>query len=294
MSTELSWRPQPLVSALHAAKAVSRKQPLADRRLAEALAEPAARLASEISAAHLPAERFWRHLIPLATQIDSRRQFVETAVTKTVGRGPRFEAVCTHLAAAVAAVDCAMRAALPQLADELAIRERPLREQWEARGPGLLKQIGWLTDEALIVQQSEVLLVHPALGGDGEAHLAYNNVRIEAVLANPIAELPEVVRLGWLVAQLDLDLPIHSESIQADRLPHVARFAMLPATLAAAQAVELARFTPETLSTAISAWRLSAPAGLDAAALVNEWWQTYQQSRPPWRVALAALNQMFG
>ena len=205
-----------------------------------------------------------------------------------------MDAIVGNLSAAVAEVEAAHRAALPNCAEELALRERPLREQWEARGPGLVAQIGLLTDESLLVPQCEMLLVHPALGGGGEAHLAYNSVRFEAVLANPMAELPEVVRLGWLIAQLQLDLPRHSESIHADRLPHIARFAMLPAALIAAEAVELARFSPDTLRLAISSWRLASPPDVDSADMVSRWWQTYQESRPPWNVALTALDRMFG
>jgi hypothetical protein len=294
MSLELNWRAPPLVSALHAAEALARNVPLADSRLAAALEPAATAMAGEITSARLPPQRFWQHLIPLAANLGNSRQLVENAVTKTVGRGARFEQMVTKLSAHVASVEATVRTALPNSADELALRERPLREQWEARGPGLMQQIGWLTDESLIVPRCDVLLVHPALGGGGEAHLPYNSVRMEAVLANPVAELPEVARLAWLVAQLQLDLPIHSEAIHADRLPHVARYAMLPATLAAAETVELSRLTPENMRLAVVAWRLNVPAGVDAAALVLEWWETYRQTRPPWRVALAALDQMFG
>jgi hypothetical protein len=294
MGLEIHWRPHALVSALHAAEAVGRNQPLADARLAAAIAEPAQLLAANILAAQLPAARFWGHLIPLAAGISVRRQLVETAVNKTIGRGPRFDTVVTNLSACIATVEVAVQSALPGLSDELALRERPLREQWEARGDGMLRTIGQLTDESLIVPNCDVLLVHPALGGGGEAHLAYNSVRIEAVLANPVAELPEVVRLAWLIAQLQLDLPRHSESIHADRLPHVARAALLPAALIAAEQVELVRFAPAEIARAIATWRLAVPPGVDAAALIGEWWQTYQATRPPWKVALAALDQMFG
>ena len=174
------------------------------------------------------------------------------------------------------------------------LRSRPLIEQWEARGPGLLKQIGVLTEENLLAEQSQVVLVYPALGGSGDAHLAYNQACIEAVLANPVAELPEVVRLGWLISQLQLDLPIYSEHVHRDRLPHIARFAMLPVTLAAAEYVELAKLSPETIRRAIEAWRLVVPPDVDGPATVLQWWQTYLETRPPWPIALAALDQMFG
>src|SRR5262245_6388289 len=222
MGTEITWRPHELVSSLHAAEAVSRGLPIVDPQMAAAVETAAPLLAAEIRASHLPAASFWRHLIPLAAQMAGHRLLVETAVTKTAGRGPRFETIVTNLKASVASVDNAVRATLPNFNEELALRERPLREQWEARGPGMLREIARLTEEELIVPSCEVILVHPSLGGGGEAHLAYNSVRLEAVLANPVAELPEVVRLAWLIAQLQLDLPIHSESVDADRLPHVA------------------------------------------------------------------------
>jgi len=294
MAVELHWRHHALVSCLHAAEAISRNVPLADPRLAAAMEGPAQRLAAGIRAAHLPIERFWRQLIGLAARNENRRQLVEAAVIRTLGRGPRFEQIVTNLTAALLEVDSAQRAALPNLAHELPLRERPLREQWEARGPGLLFQLAQLTEEALLPESCDVLLVHPALGGGGEAHLANNSVRLEAVLANPVAELPETVRLAWLIVQLQLDLPVFSESIHADRLPHLARYAMLPAILAAAEAVELARYTPQTMRQAVIAWRLAEPLGIDGAALATEWWQTYQETRPPLCVALAALDQMFG
>ncbi len=294
MGVELNWRAIPLTSGLHAAEAVARNEPLADARLAEALTGPAQEFAADIQAVGLPAERFWRHLIPLSANLAGRRLLLEAALTKTIGRGPRLETIIASLESALAAVDRANKAALPNLNEELALRERPLREQWEARGNGMLQRIGQLTEGGLIVPQCDVLLVHPALGGAGEAHLAYNSVRIEAVLANPNAELSEVVRLAWLIAQLQLDLPKYTDTIHADRLPQIARYAMLPPALLAAESVELQRFTPELIVAAIAAWRCDVPSEIDAATVVSQWWQTYMETRPPWHVALAALDQMLG
>jgi hypothetical protein len=294
MTFSANWRTNLLTSALHAAEAVGRGAAIVDPQLAGALTEPSRRLAAEIRAADLPAARFWAHLVPLSAVISGRRQMVETAVTKTTGRGIRFDAIVGNLDACLAALETAVRSLEQGFADQLALRQRPLREQWEARGPGLVREMGRLTEPALMVENCDVLLVQPALGGSGEAHLAYNSVRIEAVLANPIGELPEIVRLAWLIAQLQLDLPIHSEGIHADRLPHIGRYAMLPAALIAAETVELLRFTPGEIARAITVWNLAAPRGVDAAEIVSQWWQTYVETRPPWRVALTALDQMFG
>jgi hypothetical protein len=90
-------------------------------------------------------------------------------------------------------------------------------------------------------------------------------------------------------------LPRYSEGIHGDRLPYIAAYALLPAVLRAAEQVELIRAADDTtLALAIDRWRLVVPAGVDAVSLVGQWWQTYEQSRPDFRVALAALDQLFG
>ena len=287
MATILNWRVSSSASALHAAAAVVRGEALADASLASALMEPAAELQGEIQAAQLPAERFWRNLLGVSASIESNRELAKLALVKTIGRGIAAENAEPRIAAAVTVIEAAFQRRLPKLAEELPLRIGPLREQWEARGPGFLRQIGVLTEEALLVEQAEVVVIHPALGGGGEAWLAGNQVRIEGVLANPHPQLPEAVRLGWLLSQLNLDLPLLSENVHADRLPRVAGLAMLPAALAAGREVELCQDLPELLGQAMKAWRLAADA-----TVLTQWWETYRDSRPPFAVGLAGLDKM--
>jgi hypothetical protein len=181
-----------------------------------------------------------------------------------------------------------------------------------------------------MVPNADVVLVYPAYGGGGRAHLLYNSVRIEAVLTNPVPELPEIVRLAWLLAQLNIDLPAFSENLRPQRRNKIAQLAMLPATLQAAEEVELARCDPAAIRLALKVWNVGAsrvltegqnemspqPAssdwGLEEATTFNpsncsadavqdqgeltsvlfEWWQTYVESRPRWPTALAALDRM--
>ncbi|HUE70136.1 MAG TPA: hypothetical protein VMP01_04535 [Pirellulaceae bacterium] len=287
----LHWRPHFTTSCLHAAEALSRGLPMVDQPLAEAIAAPSQELARAIAAEPMSGPRLWRYLFGLSATAGSGRELALQALTKTLGR-QRAELTLPRLAAAIAGLESAVRRAFPDLIGELDLRMRPLREQWEARGPGMLHGIGLRTDESLIAQEAQVLIVQPALGGGGQAHHSANAVRIEAVLANPHAELPEVVRLAWLLAQLQLDLPAYSDRIHAERLPHVAAFAMLMPVLEAAQEVELVHASPALLKRAIAAWHLSVPADLDAPQVVLQWWETYRDSRPPFPVALTALDQM--
>ena len=271
---------------------MARGIPLADERLAEAIAAPAKDLARAIASETMSAARCWRWLFALSTSAASSRELALLTLTKMVGR-QRAELLQPRMAAAITSLETAVRNAFANLASELELRIGPLRQQWEARGPGLLHQVALRTDESLITREANVLVVQPATGGGGEAHHSANAVRIEGVLANPHEQLPEVVRLAWLLAQLELDRPAYSDRIHADRLPHIAAFAMLVPVLEAAQEVELVRYSPELLNHAIAAWRLPVPPDVDGPALVLQWWETYRDSRPAFPVALTALDQMF-
>jgi hypothetical protein len=289
---DLRWTVSFSASCLHAAEAIAHGKLVVDTKMAEAITEPAQLLRRTIQAAGLPRTPFWRNLVGLSVTVDGTRELAERAVTKTVG-GSRANAIAPELAASIANVESAVRHAFPNLVDELAVRVRPLRDQWEARGPGLVHSIARWTDPRLVTPEANVVLVHPSLGGGGSAHLPYNNVHIEGVLTNPVPELPEILRLGWLLSQLNLDLPMFSETIHGKRLPHVAELAMLPVTLKAADDVELTTLTPETLDLALRSWHVVTPPDVDPVDILWRWWGTYTETRPRWSVAFTALDRMF-
>jgi len=289
----LRWIPHTATSALHAAEASWRGEPFADPQLAEIVREPAAALAQEISARGIPELRMWRNLAALVPTFDNRRHAVKIAGLRSLGRALNEETVAA-ITGAIVDLERAVNDKYPDLQGELELRGKVLREQWEARGPGMMNRIRQLLPEEVILAASDVLLVQPALGGDGKAHLVNNTVRMEAVLTNPYQKLPETVRLAWLLSQLNLDVPKYSEDIHPDRLPHVTAFAMLPIVLEAAHYVELVTFDRDLLPLAIEAWRLRVPADVDGPELVANWWMTYQEAKPPLQVALKALDEMFG
>jgi hypothetical protein len=183
------------------------------------------------------------------------------------------------------------------LIDELSLRGRPLMEQWDTRGRGLLLQLARSTEENVLAGAAEVTLVYPVVGGNGISHHSLNAVTFEAVLTNPVEQLPEVVRLAWLLAQLNVDLPMYADHVSAELRDVVGQWALVPAVLAAAEYVELASLSAERVGMALVAWRLVDPTATDelvagpSDTLIN-WWKTYQDCRTPWAVALGALEQM--
>jgi hypothetical protein len=289
MPTQIRWIASLSSSSLHAADAIRRGWELVEPQLSTAIRPAAIDLADEIRSSGLPQERLWGYLNALAHQIENNRELAATALRKTVG-GTANETLTSRLTGRIAAIENAVQSAAPRLVDDLTHRTRPIREQWEAYGPGLLSCLGRDTDPQLIVENAEVVLVYPFLGGGGAAHLLNNSARLEAVLTNHVPELPEVLRLAWLLGQLHHDLPRFTEHVPADRVAELAQWAMIPATLAAAQQLELTAYSDATLRSAVSNWLRS-----DSATLPNTlalWWQTYVETRPSWSIALQALDRM--
>ena len=97
-----------------------------------------------------------------------------------------------------------------------------------------------------------------------------------------------MLRLGWLLGQLNFDLAALAEPLGAKRLEAVGPLALIPIVLAAAEDIELARYDQQHLRLALELWS-GSPA---AADVLNTWWETYQASRPSWPAALAALGAM--
>jgi hypothetical protein len=202
MAIELCWLASPAASSLHAAQAILDGRQLADQKIGEALAEPARALRRELAAWEIEPRSFFAHAIPLTVPNDSSEKLAEAVVARLIGQSAT-SIIISGVARRVAALQAAFNETHPQATTELSLRAGPLAEQWEARGPGLIAAIGRATDKALLAERADVILLQPILGGDGTVFPLYGAVAIEAVLANPIAELPEVVRLGWLLAQLN-------------------------------------------------------------------------------------------
>ena len=291
---KLEWVTNHLASCCHAAEGIARGLPMADSRLGEPFADAAIDLRQQVLSLKLPYDPFFSNLLAYSHQTDDRVSLVRTTLRKTVGSEATSEEAVATLAEGLRAVERAGQRALPQMLDDLAHRMRPLQEQWEARGPGLLHAVARLTDERLLADRAVVVAVHPAFGGGGSASLVTNTVRIEALLTNVVDGLPEVIRLGWLLAQLNHELPLFGERVHGSRLPLIAQLAMLPVILQASETVELSQLTPFTIAEALPAWHIEVAADKDIAATLLAWWNTYLDTRPTWGIALAALDQMIG
>lgn len=283
----------PRASCFHAAEAAARRLPLIDSSLAQTLAAPVAQTGEILSAEGRSARAFWRRTVPLAVKPSDHRQLALAALADE-GQSQPDAALVEPVAAGLEAVEQAVRRHWPRLDEELRLRERPLREQWEARGPGFLRRLAALLGLDGALEQADVVLVHPCLGGGGEAHPEFGLVRLEAVLANAWSPLPETLRLGWLLAQLAIAADRTADDFDAERRRNLLAWALLPVALEAGEFVEWTQSDQRTLEAAVTAWRLPGSEGVsprDAADILEAWRIEYVAGPLAWRDGLLHLEQ---
>ncbi|MDZ4656882.1 MAG: hypothetical protein SH868_04810 [Bythopirellula sp.] len=289
---EIRWKASFSASCLHAVLCAEVGWPAVDDELAQLIAEPAGQLLATINDHHLPVRETLAELVALSSDYENNRQLVEVTLRRLQGAAAVKEEAVSQLAAAIGILETKLLAARPEMVDELALRGRPLQEQWQARGPGLLQQVKRLTEENFLVPAAEIVLVTPWIGGHGFAHLKSNRVTFEAVLANPRPDLPEALRLGWLLAQLNTDLPVYGEAIPADRLRLIAGLATLPVILTAAETVEWGTCSLASIERALECWHILPAPSPTVAAQLWQWWQAYQDGTTSWLVAWRGLEAL--
>ena len=290
---ELHWKASFSASCLHAVACAEGGFPAIDSELAQLIEQPATVLIGSLAEFQLPVRPTLQTLASLASSYDNNRQLVELTLTRLRGPGAR-EQVVSLIAAAIGTLETKVLAARPEMVDELALRAKPLQEQWSARGPGLLKQVERLTDENFVAPSAEVVLVQPWVGGYGRTDLKTNRVLFEAVLTNPHSDLPEALRLGWLLSQLNSDLPVYSEVITNGNLERVAALATLPVILTAAETVEWCMCDLATIERCIECWQIETESPQQLAEQLFRWWNTYQGGSTSWAVAWRALESLLG
>ncbi|NIP85068.1 MAG: hypothetical protein GTO03_05700 [Planctomycetales bacterium] len=293
MSCQLEWIVSPWASAAYAAVAVLDGGQPADASRAAAIGQLVDDLSRRTGCRRAELVDIFRHLVPLAGHTHHLPP-QDPAAWVERGLGDRAASDGDGSSEAVVDFWSAYQRQFPELAEQLQLRRPVWEENWSARGPGLLSAIGRFTEPGLIVPRARVFLVDPLMGGGGAVYPADQAVAIEGVLANPWVDLPEVVRLAWLLGQLQAPAAGDRASAAGDRRPPVVALAMLPATLQAAELVELAGFSLATIERAMEVWQIAIDDRGATARRLWEWWQQYRRQRPPWQAAVESLQQRLG
>lgn len=280
----LNWQTSELAGSFHAADVVRRGLLPAEAPLAQALTGPVERLQEALQEERVPPATFWSHLLPLSATNISMQELANRALIKSIGQTEAAVRVIRIRELLYAIKDAA---ALSRPDEPNALNLEPLRQQWSRYGQGLLGRIAERIDPDLLVEEATVVGIHPARSGGGAAHLIYNLACIEVVDLETEGELPEAIRLAWLLSMLNLDVPCFGEKVRAGRLPMVASLAMLPVVLAAAGDLQLVADSQELLAATVVSWLPEAGSRITP---LTQWWDTYQRLKPSWANALKALD----
>jgi len=295
----LQWISSYSTSALHAAECLCRfSSQVQDENLRDKLGPAAQALGTCLE--DLDAQRtqgLWDALAVLGSKINSNSALANQLITEH-GQGFVEQSLIQRLTGSITDVEAAFKLLFPKYVEQFDYRIRPLQEQWIGYGSGFLAHIRRLTRSDELIREACVIGVQPILGGAGRAHVEHQAIHIEAVLTNPLPELPEVVRLGWLLSQLH-SLGFRSQlTYSQESLRNLLPIAMLIPSLAAAEVLELTQCNEAIAELAIENWNIAIPANQDVLTELipplMDWWETCLKTKPDWSVAIKALAQRLG
>ena len=290
MPLQLHWAVNTAVSCFHTTEIVLRGWPLADSGLRATMATPAQSLKGVLATDGIAAIQFMEHLIPLSSGQESLLEVARAALTKVAGRD-RADFRARRYFDLLEDLLVAFRSQLTRLQEKWPLAKGRFEEQWLTHGPTLLAGVENQTEKGFVVKEAEAFVVQPVTGGGGAPHPRYHSFRIEGVAQDPEPALPEVLRLAWMAASLNFLLPHY-----ADHFPTLQRTfavgirAVIPVVLTSAAELKLAACDKGALQTAVNMW-LPDPEP-ELAAKLGHWWGAYQDTRPKWPLAVAALDRV--
>ncbi|MEM7474823.1 MAG: hypothetical protein AAF483_07510 [Planctomycetota bacterium] len=177
------------------------------------------------------------------------------------------ERIHAELMASLSEAEEAFKEAFPNFESEIQLRIGPLLQIWEAQGPGLLLQLRELLRFDRL-DETQVFLLQPVLGGFGRAHPPNDAVQFEAVLANEDPRLPESLRVAWLFAQVALGKIVGAQTTTVSL-----RLACLPAVLQAGEELGVTMYRPEVLEAACSHWMPESSLSGDTIEKLMPLWE---------------------
>lgn len=174
----------------------------------------------------------------------------EAATIETISVPPSLRAAFDSL---LVALDQTM----PDWAPQMPARVRPLRELWQARGAGYLRQLTrhlGTSDESR--SAGPIGAVFPITGGFGIVLPDANGILLESPLTDLDDRVPEILRLAWLVTLQQIE-----QTVRADGRHEMAtlsaeerRIAALKLTLALAEELEWMPIGLHTFERASALW----------------------------------------
>ncbi|QDT09249.1 hypothetical protein [Planctomycetes bacterium K23_9] len=270
----IRWQTDSPLSAIHAAHAVATGAVCNDRKTEQALAGPISDINNRLLSASLDISMFWQRLLSETLYQSPPEQACLIALTASGCSELQVEQIARVIVNRLGESRMAFQGRFPKLSDQLQLRGRPMRDQWETYGTGLLAAIAkliWIDSPPTDwwPRRVDALLVQPMRGGAGGYDAETSRIWIEAVLTDVDPAVPEVLRLAYLITQLAIDT--HTLERTTDGITSLPwSIATISITLAAAADLGLINSSQNATETAMRLWGVGQ---IGAAKVVDEWWR---------------------
>jgi hypothetical protein len=294
MPTELQWIARSSTAAWYWLDVAVRCETESSLPHDEQLAEPQRNWQTFLTGQGIHWPPLSEVILPLSAEFDSPATLVRAMLPRLMPR-ERAKACENDWLNALRAWEQAFATAQPKLGEELQLRIGPIRELAESCLPGLLRMVGRASDPLLLPELARVVVVPPYCHGYARSFPLNNTILWEALLVNVQPQLPEVLRLCWSVAQLNLEVPALVGEIPRAAACNAGAWATIPLTLHAGSELDQCGCDLPYVKLAAETWQPPRWRELDNAqtsAIVWNWWETYSVTRPAWSIALGALIAM--
>lgn len=264
-----------------------------DRKTEQSLATPVTEINNRLLSASLDIGQFWQSLVAESAFEPGEQRACEIALMQSGCSELQLEQTASLIVNRLGESRMAFKSRFPKLTEQLELRGRPIRDHWGTVGPGLLNNIAkQIWDDSppgdWWPPKINGVLVQPMRGGDGGVDVESRKFWIEALLTNADPQVPEVLRVAWLVTQLAIEIHTRERSSESSgSMPWT--IGIVPLVLVAGQHLEIIKEGALPIESTMQLWGL---ADHHVAQIVSRWWQQWQQDPTPMPVGLKQLDKM--
>ncbi|MEE2936598.1 MAG: hypothetical protein VYA84_11445 [Planctomycetota bacterium] len=278
------------MSAAHAAHIVAIGAAFADPKTEQLLVEPVTEINNRMVASSLDVAAFWQRYLR-EVMIDTEQSVACAEALLAAGCSElQLEQISRAVRGRLVDARSLFLKKFPKLVDQLQLRSRPIRDQWDTFGTGLLREVGqqiWgeQPPKRWSPTRIDALVVQPIRGGDGGYDTERKRIWVEAMLTDADPRIPEIMRVAWLITRLTIDAYIRDEA--DDALAGSWSLISLPLVLEAGRELEILREPELPICQAANLWRFCDES---TARTLQRWWEQYRDTSMPLPAALKILQ----
>lgn len=290
-SVKIRWVANVEMSVAHAAFVVATAARCSDSKTEQLLVPAVTDINNRLLSASLDIGVFWEQYLTEVLRETDMQQACAIALMWSGCSEMQVETTAKAITSRLSDARLAFTQRFPKLVEQLKLRSGPLRDRWETFGPGLLGHVGkkiWgVPPNDWWPSPIDAMMVQPMRGGDGGYDAERQRLWMEAVLTDVDPDVPEVLRMAWLITRIAIEEYIRQKSSdQSLAVPW--SLVSIPLVLAAGADLELIRTDPLPIRNAMELWQIGDDA---TAKTLGAWWKEFEQLDAPLPAALKVLQK---